>query len=161
MGFPGAHNVRRRPQGLGVARDVSAPRIGDLASPTECRTAGQNGDCQTPSGSAERHVGCARGRQARPPSGGLGHAANRCSGAPRSTKKGLRYCGRRSLPSPLARGIERWSPHAESACCSFRASPPSRRSHSRIPGRHASDSRSLIRTGYPVGSSARPPVRRT
>jgi hypothetical protein len=28
MGFPGAHNVRRRPQGLGVARDVSAPRIG-------------------------------------------------------------------------------------------------------------------------------------
>jgi hypothetical protein len=31
MGFPGAHNVRRRPQGLGVARDVSAPRIGDLS----------------------------------------------------------------------------------------------------------------------------------
>jgi hypothetical protein len=30
MGFPGAHNVRRRPQGLGVARDVSAPRIGVL-----------------------------------------------------------------------------------------------------------------------------------
>jgi hypothetical protein len=23
MGFPGAHNVRRRPQGLGVARDVT------------------------------------------------------------------------------------------------------------------------------------------
>jgi len=31
MDFPGAHNVRRRPQGLGVARDVSAPRIGDLS----------------------------------------------------------------------------------------------------------------------------------
>jgi hypothetical protein len=31
MGFPGAHNVRRRPQGLGVARGVSAPRIGDLS----------------------------------------------------------------------------------------------------------------------------------
>ena len=30
MDFPGAHNVRRRPQGLGVARDVSSPRIGDL-----------------------------------------------------------------------------------------------------------------------------------
>ncbi len=29
MGFPGAHNVRRRPQGLGVARDVT-PRIGVL-----------------------------------------------------------------------------------------------------------------------------------
>jgi hypothetical protein len=32
MGFSGAHNVRRRPQGLGVARDVGAPRIGDLRS---------------------------------------------------------------------------------------------------------------------------------
>jgi hypothetical protein len=31
MEYPGAHNVRRRPQGLGVARDVSAPRIGDLS----------------------------------------------------------------------------------------------------------------------------------
>jgi hypothetical protein len=31
MVFPGAHSVRRRPQGLGVARDVSAPRIGDLS----------------------------------------------------------------------------------------------------------------------------------
>ncbi len=30
MDFPGAHNVRRRPQGLGVARDVSAPRFGVL-----------------------------------------------------------------------------------------------------------------------------------
>jgi hypothetical protein len=30
MGFSGAHNVRRRPQGLGVARDVGAPRIGVL-----------------------------------------------------------------------------------------------------------------------------------
>ena len=27
MGFPGAHNVRRNPQGLGVARDVTAPQI--------------------------------------------------------------------------------------------------------------------------------------
>jgi hypothetical protein len=32
MGFPGAHNVRRRPQGLGVARDVTAPRIGVMRS---------------------------------------------------------------------------------------------------------------------------------
>jgi hypothetical protein len=31
MDFPGAHNVRRRPQGLGVARDVRSPRIGDLS----------------------------------------------------------------------------------------------------------------------------------
>jgi hypothetical protein len=30
MGFPGAHNVRRGPQGQGVVTDVSAPRIGDL-----------------------------------------------------------------------------------------------------------------------------------
>ena len=30
MGFPGAHNVRPRPQGLGVAMDVSARRIGVL-----------------------------------------------------------------------------------------------------------------------------------
>ena len=37
MGFPGAHNVRRGRQGLGVARDVSAPRIGDLASRTDFR----------------------------------------------------------------------------------------------------------------------------
>jgi hypothetical protein len=43
MGFPGAHNVRRRPQGLGVARDVSAPRIGvrilgqsPITMPAEC-----------------------------------------------------------------------------------------------------------------------------
>jgi hypothetical protein len=31
MDFPGAHNVRRRPQGLGVARDVSALRFGVLS----------------------------------------------------------------------------------------------------------------------------------
>jgi hypothetical protein len=31
MDFPGAHNARRRPQGLGVARGVSAPRIGVLS----------------------------------------------------------------------------------------------------------------------------------
>jgi hypothetical protein len=31
MGFSGAHVVRRRPQGLGVARDVSAPRFGVLS----------------------------------------------------------------------------------------------------------------------------------
>jgi hypothetical protein len=27
MGFSGAQNVRRRPQGLGVARDIGAPRF--------------------------------------------------------------------------------------------------------------------------------------
>ncbi len=60
MGFPGAHNVRRRPQGLGVARDVSAPRIGDLASPTDCRTPRQIDGHRHPDSSAERHVGCGR-----------------------------------------------------------------------------------------------------
>jgi hypothetical protein len=44
MGFPGAHNVRRRPQGLGVASDVSAPRIGDRAHCREHRTTRQNDD---------------------------------------------------------------------------------------------------------------------
>ena len=56
MGFPGAHNVRQRPQGLGVAREVSTPRIGDLASPTEHRTRRQNGARRSPDTSAERHV---------------------------------------------------------------------------------------------------------
>ena len=81
MGFPGAHNVRRRPQGLGAARDVSAPRIGDRAHCREHRTTQQNDGRHHPGRSAERHVRCAREQQARRPSAGLGHAANRCSGA--------------------------------------------------------------------------------
>ena len=56
MDFPGAHNVRRRPQGLGVARDVSAPRIGDLASPTEHRMPLQNDGGHHPGRNAERHL---------------------------------------------------------------------------------------------------------
>jgi len=56
MGLSGAHNVRRTPQGLGVARDVSAPRIGDLASPTDYRTTRQNDGRRYRGRSAKRHV---------------------------------------------------------------------------------------------------------
>jgi hypothetical protein len=41
------------------------------------RTARQNDDRRHPGRSAERHLGCARWRQAQPLWGGLGHAANR------------------------------------------------------------------------------------
>jgi hypothetical protein len=64
-----------------VATDVSALQIGDLASPTDFRTTRQNDGRRHPGRSAERHLGCARGWQARPPSGGLGYAAKRSSGA--------------------------------------------------------------------------------
>lgn len=48
------------------------------------RTTRQNNARRPSTGNAERHVGCARRRQARRLSGGLGHAANRRSGIPRS-----------------------------------------------------------------------------
>ena len=57
MGFPGAQNIRRRPQDLGVARDVSAPRIGDLASDRVLRTPRQNDRRRHDGSSAERHLG--------------------------------------------------------------------------------------------------------
>ena len=76
MGFPGAHNVRRRPQGLRVARDVSAPRIGDLASPTDFRTTRQNDGRRHPGRSAERHVGkCSRCASTPGAWQGVGYAA--------------------------------------------------------------------------------------
>jgi hypothetical protein len=58
----------------------------------------------------ERHVGCARGRQARPPPGGLGHAANR-QGAFRasfiiSTHRAIAGC-RVSTPEPYQMGRQR------------------------------------------------------
>jgi len=40
----------------------------------------QNDGRHHPGRSADRHLGRACGRQARPAPGGLGHAANRCSG---------------------------------------------------------------------------------
>ena len=64
-----------------MATDVSALQIGDLASPTDFRTTRQNDGRRHPGRSAERHIRCARGLQARRPSGKLGHAANRRSGA--------------------------------------------------------------------------------
>jgi hypothetical protein len=48
------------------------------------RTSRQNDGRRHPGRSAERHVGCARGRQAHRPSGGLGHAANRQRGLNRA-----------------------------------------------------------------------------
>ena len=79
MGFPGAHNIRRRPQDLGVARDVSAPRIGDLAHPTEYRTPART-TAVVMTGAAQNGtsgvVACGK-RVSR--TRGLGHPANRCS----------------------------------------------------------------------------------
>ena len=94
MGFPGAHNVRRRPQGLRVAKDVSAPRIGDLASPTEHRTRRQNSARRSRTPAQNGTVGSARARQARRPASGLGDAANRCFGAGRSK---IESCGSHDL----------------------------------------------------------------
>jgi hypothetical protein len=80
--FSGALDVRRRPQGLRVATDAGALRIGDLASPTDCRTTRQNDGRRHPGRIAERHVGRPRGLQTLSLLGGMRHAANRRSGEP-------------------------------------------------------------------------------
>ena len=61
-------------------------RIGNRAHCRERRTTRQNDDRRTPDPGAERHVGRARGKQARPAPGRFGYAANRRSEAGTSTR---------------------------------------------------------------------------
>ena len=87
MGISGAQSSGQRLQGLVPTTDISTCRIGDLASPTGRRTTRQNDGHRDPTSSAERHLGRARVLEAWSALGGLGHAANRCSGL--STRSGV------------------------------------------------------------------------
>jgi hypothetical protein len=107
MGISSEQSDRQRLQGLVPASDISTCRIGDLASSTGCRTPGQNGDCQTLSGSAERHVGRARGRQACSALGDFAAAANR-QGHPWFVLRRLISSEAPSALSPNSASGRRW-----------------------------------------------------
>jgi hypothetical protein len=73
--------VAPHPTARGRRTTLGSQHFGCHRPHLEHRTSRQNDGHRQPDISAERHVGCARGWQARRRSDDLGHAANRRSGA--------------------------------------------------------------------------------